>query len=91
MREIGKVLGLAPIDVIQLIEIEERINRNGVMSIEDFRAMLVYLPGLTTALTEAISMPIHEAIYFIKCKKYTSNLFPDLICEYKVKIGIKVI
>jgi len=91
MRSIGRKLGLKPIEVLNLIDIEERINRNKFMSIEDFREMLTYLPGLTTALTEALQLPIHEAIYIVKKKKYSSVLLPDLICEYKVRIGINII
>jgi len=71
-----------------LYMIVETVEKNGKMSIEDFRTIVPICPGITTALTEAVELPIHEAIPFIKHGKFKSDMLDELFCELEVKLGI---
>lgn len=79
-------LDMSNLKVIYMVT--EVIEKNGKMTIDEFRAIVCVCPGISTALTEALDMPIHEAIAFVKRGKFTADMLDDLFCELEVKLGI---
>lgn len=86
MHRVGRKLGLSPIDVVRLIDIELNIKRKGVMDINDFRELLVFCPGLTTQLRSVTGLHPHD-MYKVKADIETYN---EMKSEYMERIGIKL-
>ena len=86
--KIKKKLKLEMSDLKILYMVVDTVEKNGKMSIEDFRTIVSICPGITTALTEAVELPIHEAVAFVKRGKLKSDMLDDLFCELEVRLGI---
>lgn len=88
MFQISKKLKLQPLQTVKLLEIEEAINKKKFMSIDDFRELIQLTPGISSQLQNVVELPIHESTALIKKNKFTSEMFYELISEYKERIGI---
>lgn len=86
--KIKKKLKLDMSNLKVLYIVIETIEKNGKMSIEDFRTIVSICPGITTALTEATELPIHEAVAFVKHGKFKAEMLDELFCELEVRLGI---
>jgi len=84
MHQIGKKLGLLPIDMVRLIEADERIRKKGVLDIEGFRELLLFCRGLTTQLMSVTKIQPYDMIRI----KLDMETYDEIMSEYKERLGI---
>lgn len=86
MNNIKKLLNISSLNYIELIKIQCDVERKGYASIEDFRVLLQYMPGLTTALTSLLECQIVDALDLVKAGFLRYKNYEKLLIEYEALI-----
>jgi len=87
MYKIARALDLRPIDTVRLLEIDAKIKKREFMNIEDFRELLMFLPGLTSQLRSVTNIQPHDMLRM----KVDVETYAEMKSEYKERLNIPII